>query len=212
MTLLGLRGCLVDFAEAPGRIRGEVVAKSWRRGRGMSLASSVAIRYAIPMRLLLSTPLLLGLALSACAPTPKAPSPLDLGALGAVIDDFHDAAAHADEARYFAHFAENGVFLGTDATERWDVAAFRAYAHPHFAKGKAWSFRSIRRAITVAASGDVAWFDEDLATPNLGPARGSGVLVKRGAAWKIAQYNLAITVPNERFDAVKRAAAGEAAP
>jgi ketosteroid isomerase-like protein len=119
-----------------------------------------------------------------------------------VLDDWHDAAAKADEGRYFDHFAEGAVFLGTDGTERWTVTEFRAYAHPHFAKGKAWSFRSTRREITFL--GDTAWFDEDLATPNLGPARGTGVLVKgaRGA-WKIAQYNLSVPIPNERFKEVK---------
>ena len=86
----------------------------------------------------------------------------------------------ADEARYFGHFAAGAVFLGTDATERWDAVAFRAYAHPHFARGKAWSFSAVRRAIILAPDGTVAWFDEDLATPNLGPARGSGVLVREG--------------------------------
>jgi len=143
-------------------------------------------------------------------------------AIGRVLDDFHAAAAAADEARYFGHFAREAVFLGTDATERWDVEAFRRYAHPHFARGKAWSFRAARRAITVvsgvpgvpgAPGGAVAWFDEDLETANLGPARGSGVLVREpGGAWKIAQYNLAITVPNERFDAVKRLLSGKAPP
>jgi hypothetical protein len=118
-----------------------------------------------------------------------------------VLDDFHDAAARADEPRYFGHFAPGGVFLGTDATERWEVEAFRAYAHPHFAKGKAWSFRGVRRRVTV--SGDVAWFEEDLETQNLGPARGSGVLVLRGGDWKIAQYVLSVTVPNDRFKEVK---------
>ncbi len=154
--------------------------------------------------------LLLILPLAACAPAspPRVPEALDRATIAVVIDDFHDAAARADEARYFGHFAEDGVFLGTDATERWDVAAFRAYAHPHFEKKKAWSFQSIRRAVTIDGGGAVAWFDEDLATPNLGPARGSGVLVKRGGQWKISQYNLAITVPNDRFDAVKKAAAG----
>src|SRR5919204_5443286 len=80
-------------------------------------------------------------------------------AIASALDDFHDAAARADEDRYFAHFAPGGVFLGTDATERWDVAAFRAYAHPHFAKGKAWSFRAVRRAVVVHEGGRVAWFD-----------------------------------------------------
>ena len=119
-----------------------------------------------------------------------------------VLDDWHDAASTADEGRYFGHFATEAVFMGTDATERWDVAAFRKYAHPHFAKGKAWSFRAVRRAVIV--EGAFAWFDEDLATPNLGPARGSGVMRHDGEAWRIAHYNLTITVPNERFKEVKK--------
>ena len=119
------------------------------------------------------------------------------------IDDFHLAASEANEPRYFSHFAAEGVFLGTDAHERWTVDEFRAYAHPHFAKGKAWSMRSVRRTFGMAESGTTAWFEEDLETKNLGPARGSGVLVLRGGRWLIAQYNLAIVVPNERFQEVK---------
>jgi len=123
-------------------------------------------------------------------------------AVAQVLDDWHDAASKADEERYFAHFAKGAVFLGTDGAERWTVPAFRSYAHPHFANGKAWSFHSTRREITFAS--DVAWFDEDLDTPNLGPARGSGVLVReeRGV-WKIAQYNLSVPIPNGRFKDVR---------
>jgi hypothetical protein len=128
----------------------------------------------------------------------------DAGAREAVareLDDFHDAAARADEERYFGHFAPDGVFLGTDASERWDVPAFRVYAHPHFAKGKAWSFRAVRR--TIAARGETAWFEEELETQNLGPARGSGVLVRSGPRWLIGQYVLSIPIPNERFQQVR---------
>lgn len=138
-----------------------------------------------------------------CTDTPsEKAAPRRDGEIARVIDDWHDAAAKADETRYFDHFAKGGVFLGTDGKERWTVPEFRAYAHPHFAKGKAWSFRSTRREITFAS--DVAWFDEDLDTPNLGPARGSGVLVRDAqGAWKIAQYNLSVPIPNERFKDVK---------
>ena len=122
-------------------------------------------------------------------------------AIGRELDDFHQAAAAADEERYFAHFAPGGVFLGTDASERWDVAAFRAYAHPHFARGIAWSFRAVRRRIAVR--GDTASFEEDLDTQNLGPARGSGVLVRSGARWLIEQYVLSIPIPNDRFREVR---------
>ena len=134
-------------------------------------------------------------------------------AVGAVLDDWHAAAAAADENRYFAHMSEDAVFLGTDPHERWTKAEFRAYAHPYFARGKAWAFRSVRREVTFSAGGAVAWFDEDLATPNLGPARGSGVLVREGAVWRIAQYNLSVPIPNRVFPEVKRAiAAAEAKP
>jgi len=153
------------------------------------------------------------LALPACyvegalAPATPPLTEIDRAAADRALDDFHDAAAHADEARYFAHFAPNGVFLGTDETERWDVPAFRAYAHPRFASGKAWSFKSVERHIDFDASGRVAWFDERLATERLGAARGSGVLVRdadRNGGWKIAQYNLSIPIPNDRFADVRR--------
>jgi len=133
-------------------------------------------------------------------------------AIARVLDDWHDAAAKADETRYFAHFAKDGIFLGTDATERWDVAAFRTFAHPYFAKGKAWSFKAKVRHVLVAPGARTAWFDELLDTPNLGEARGSGVLVKDGAAWRIALYDLSIPIPNDLSkEIVARIAKGAAA-
>jgi ketosteroid isomerase-like protein len=124
-------------------------------------------------------------------------------AVAAAIDDWHAAAAAADEGRYFGHMTENAVFLGTDPTERWTKAQFRAYAHPYFARGKAWSFRSVRRDVSISRDGSVAWFDEDLATTNLGSARGTGVLVREGTTWKVAQYNLSVPIPNAVFKQVK---------
>lgn len=156
-----------------------------------------------------------GLLLVACGGAPGAcpAAPSDPAsakqAIAQVLDALNDAAAKADEPRYFALYAPDAVFLGTDGKERWDLPAFRAFAHPHFAKGKAWSFTSVRRDITIADGGHLAYFDEDLSTPNLGPCRGSGVLKLEGGAWKIAQYNLAVVVPNERFDAVRAAIEGK---
>lgn len=134
-------------------------------------------------------------------------SPEDMAKASATLDRFHAAAAAANEEAYFSLFADGGVFLGTDAKERWTVPEFRAYAHPRFASGKAWSFRAIRREVSVR--GDTAWFDEDLETTNLGPARGSGVLVRDAKCdWKVAQYNLSIPIPNERFADVKKVIEG----
>jgi len=121
-----------------------------------------------------------------------------------VLDDWHLAASKADEAGYFKHLSDDSIFLGTDATERWDKKAFQSFAHPHFAKGKAWSFAASRRAIMLSGDGKLAWFDEDLKTQNLGPARGSGVLRLEKGTWQIVHYNLTITVPNDKFAKVKK--------
>jgi ketosteroid isomerase-like protein len=137
-------------------------------------------------------------------PPPPPPPPATEADVARVIDDWHDAAACSDETRYFAHMTPDSIFIGTDASERWDVAAFRAYAHPRFSAGKGWVMRPTSRHVSFAADGATAWFDEALDAKNLGPARGSGVLV-RGAdgVWRIAHYVLSVTVPNEKFAAVK---------
>ena len=130
--------------------------------------------------------------------------PDSVAAINRALDDWHDAASESDEERYFDHFSEHAVFLGTDASERWNVTEFRAYAHPFFARGEAWSFRATQREIILSPGQTIAWFDEVLATENLGPARGSGVLVRdERDQWRIAQYNLAITIPNDYFFEVR---------
>jgi len=122
--------------------------------------------------------------------------------VAAVLDDWHQAASVADEARYFGHFAPNGVFMGTDATERWTVTEFREWAKPQFKRKSAWSFRPRDRHIDFSADRKSAWFDEMLDTPNLGVCRGSGVLFSLGGKWKIAQYNLSIPIPNALANAI----------
>jgi hypothetical protein len=140
-------------------------------------------------------------------PAPAQPAvPANSGAnydeIAKVLDDWHDAAAKADEQRYFDHFAEGAVFLGTDPKERWTLPEFQAYAHPHFAAGKAWNMIARRREITF--HDEVAWFDEDLVSEGLGEVRGSGVLVRSPSGrWLVAQYNLSVPIPNERFKDVR---------
>lgn len=140
------------------------------------------------------------LTLSAQAISSQAPAEK---AVAAVLDDWHLAAAQADEGRYFGHLAENAVFMGTDATERWPKATFQTWAHPIFQRGKAWSFKATRRAIAFSKDGRTAWFDEDLDTPNLGPSRGSGVLTLDRDRWRIQQYNLSVPIPNALMKTVK---------
>lgn len=128
------------------------------------------------------------------------PSP---AAVDSVLNDWHEAAAQADFARYFDHFAsDSAIFMGTDASERWTVAEFRRWAKPYFKRGQAWSFTPAKRHVYFSEDGQIAWFDESLDTPNLGPARGSGVLRHKEGEWKIAHYNLSVPIPNALMDSV----------
>ena len=145
---------------------------------------------------------LLATVVSIASPLPAAARPDDSPAaatreVAAVLDDFHAAAAAADEARYFGHLVERSIFLGTDATERWDKAAFLAFARPYFSQGKGWTFTPRDRHVDFAAGGTVAFFDELLDSASYGECRGTGVLEKTAAGWKILQYHLTIPVPNE---------------
>ena len=131
-------------------------------------------------------------------------------AAGRVLDAFHEAASKADEEAYFGLFAPEGVFLGTDGTERWTVQEFRAYAHPHFAKGTGWTYVPEERHVQLSPDGRVAWFDERLRNEKYGELRGSGVLRAVDGRWRVAQYNLLFTVPNDKAEAVVALIRGDA--
>ena len=113
-----------------------------------------------------------------------------------VLDDLNLYAATADFKNYFNLYAEESTFIGTDANEVWNKKEFMAYSKPHFDKGKAWTFTSLKRNITFSADGKYAWFDELLDT-QMKLCRGSGVLEKIGTQWKVRQYVLSMTIPNE---------------
>jgi ketosteroid isomerase-like protein len=116
-----------------------------------------------------------------------------------ILDGWHKDAANADFESYFGKMTEDGVFLGTDATENWQNDEFRAFSKPYFDRGKAWNFTAVERNIYVDESGEFAWFDELLDT-QMKICRGSGVLKKINGQWKIAHYVLSIAVPNEFVD------------
>ena len=136
------------------------------------------------------------------APLPGAPPPVFLDP-AAALDAWHLAAAQCDEGRYFGLMTENALFLGTDPEERWTRAEFQAWAAPFFQRGRAWTFKAVRRRLVKSPEGGVVWFEETLDTPNLGPARGSGVLVKEGRGWRIALYDLSVPIPNALFKDVR---------
>jgi hypothetical protein len=125
----------------------------------------------------------------------------DEKAINGTLDELNRAATEADFEKYFNLFAPDAVFIGTDATERWSKDDFMVYAKPHFDSGKTWSFTALQRQIYFDASGNTAWFDELLNT-QMKICRGSGVLFRSGNDWKIKQYVLSMTIPNDFTDEV----------
>jgi ketosteroid isomerase-like protein len=123
-------------------------------------------------------------------------SQTDTLAIHKFIDDWHLAATKADANAYFGAIADNGIFIGTDATERWNKKQFLGFAKPYFDKGKAWDFKAYGRTVHVSNDGRFVWFSE-LLTTWMGVCRGSGILEKTPQGWKIQQYHLSVTVPND---------------
>ena len=117
------------------------------------------------------------------------------------LDAWHQAAAEADFDRYFNLMTDDGVFLGTDATENWQNADFKAFSKPYFDKGKAWSFKAIERHIYLSEDNSLAWFDELLDT-QMKICRGSGIMVLEEDSWKVKHYVLSIAIPNDQVKQV----------
>ncbi len=118
-----------------------------------------------------------------------------------VLDDWHNAAATANFEVYFNLMTSDAVFIGTDATENWQLKAFKAFSKPYFDNGKAWSFTALERNVYISEKGNFAWFDELLDT-QMKICRGSGVLEKINGKWKIKHYVLSMTIPNDNADEV----------
>jgi hypothetical protein len=133
--------------------------------------------------------------------TSKVDTKAELPKVNAVLDSLNATAARADFNAYFNLYSDSSVFTGTDANERWNKKQFQDFAKPYFDKGRAWNFSSIERHVYFDATGNLAWFDELLST-QMKICRGSGVLIKEGNDWKIEQYILSATVPNELIDSV----------
>lgn len=129
-----------------------------------------------------------------CLATPAHP---DEAAVGRVLDALHRRAAAADFAGYFELYDERAVFLGTDRDEYWTLSEFKEYTRSRFASGTGWTYRPTERFIHTA--GDAAWFEERLQHARYGETRGTGVLLKTAAGWRIVQYNLTLPIPNALF-------------
>ena len=118
-----------------------------------------------------------------------------------MLDSFNVAAGKAEFERYFNFYTEDATFNGTDASENWNKASFKAWAKPFFDAKTTWNFTTLNRNIYFGKHADIAWFEELLST-QMKICRGSGVVVKQGNDWKLQQYVLSTTIPNSILDSV----------
>lgn len=114
------------------------------------------------------------------------------------IDEWHDDAAHA-RLSYFDKMAKDGVYIGTDKTERWTRDEFKAWAKRFFERPSAWAFKSFNRHISFSEDRRWIWFDEQLHT-QMGICQATGVIQQTAQGLEIMHYQLSLTVPNELTD------------
>lgn len=126
--------------------------------------------------------------------------------VAAVLDQLNVASAAADADAYFALYAPDARFVGTDAGEHWTLEELRGYVGPYFARGQGWSYPATSRVITIAPieCRCVAWFEEQLTNDSYGRTRGSGVMRLTDGGWKIEQYVLSLAVPNDLASPIAR--------
>lgn len=132
------------------------------------------------------------------APGDAADSPEETSA-AAVLDALHAAASKADGPVYFDLFTPDATYIGTDVTEHWSIAEFRAYAEPYFNRGRGWTYTPRSRSLTLAPLDCrcVVWFDEALDSAGYGTSRGTGVIVRgEDGRWRVALYALTFPIPN----------------
>ena len=118
-------------------------------------------------------------------------------AVNALLDDWHRAASAADLEGYIGPLADDAVFLGTDASERWTTEQFGEFVEPYFDKGQGWTYLPRDRHVMLSDDGSLAWFDERLDNEKYGEVRGSGVLRRGAQGWELVHYNMSFPIPNE---------------
>lgn len=115
-----------------------------------------------------------------------------------LLDQLHQDASDANWDSYFSLYDSNAIFLGTDATERWDMTEFEGYARPT----DGWHYEVRSRQLLQFDNTIV--FDELLQSASYGLCRGTGALQLTEQGWKVVQYHLSIAVPNDDAKAVAK--------
>jgi hypothetical protein len=116
--------------------------------------------------------------------------------LNSLMDNWHQAAAVANEDVFFGSMHDDAIYLGTDKSERWEKNVFEEWSSKYFERDTAWAFSPYDRELYFAEDGKTVWFEELLETW-MGPCRGSGVITLKENQWRIAHYNLAMLIDND---------------
>ncbi len=128
--------------------------------------------------------------------------------IGQLLDNWHKAAAEADEDTFFGSMTEDAIYLGTDKTERWSRNEMKVWAAKYFEGESAWAFKPFDRNIYLSEDGTMAWWEEKLDTW-MGVCMGSGVLAKTTDGWKIKHFHLGVTIDNDKIQDFIKLAEGK---
>lgn len=118
-----------------------------------------------------------------------------------LVNNWHRDAAVANADTYFGAMTSDAIFLGTDASERWTRDEFKEWSKKYFENKKTWDFKTKERHVYFSSDKKTAWWDEKLDTW-MGVCAGAGVAVLTSDGWKIAHYQLAMMIPNEKVKSV----------
>jgi len=119
--------------------------------------------------------------------------------IDSLINQWHHAAAVADEDAFFGRMTADGIYIGTDPTERWLRDELKEWSKESFKRETAWDFKTLSRNIDIGPGGHIAWFDELLDTW-MGTCRSTGIVQRIDGDWKIIYYHLSVALPNDKLD------------
>jgi hypothetical protein len=122
--------------------------------------------------------------------------------LNSFMDSWHLAAAQANAEVFFGMMAENGIYIGTDKTERWLRDELKEWSKKAFERESAWTFTTRERNWQIHEKEGFAIADELLNTW-MGPCRATAVLRLINEHWKIIHYQLSVTIDNDKIEQFK---------
>ena len=90
------------------------------------------------------------------------------------------AAAEAKGNEFFDCLDPDGVFFGTDESERFSLAELKATFGPYFDQGIGWKRVVLERQVYVGPNNEIGWFEEK-SRRERAPLRTTGVVRKNGS-------------------------------